>query len=237
MQVTEVARRQVVHNHHDLLGQGLELVALGTYQFEDIGVFLVRHDAGPRGTFIGQLHESEILAVEQAGIIGQLGQCAGDAGQGEGDVALHLATPHLGIDHIIIERLKAQQAGGHRAVKRERRTVAGGRTQRIAVALAESGMQEHHVVHQALGIGPEPQAERRRHGYLQVGVSRHEHVLIGLALRLQRVEELFHQAHDAFQAVAREQLQVEQHLVVARASAMDFLAHIAQAACQHKLHL
>ena len=37
--------------------------------------------------------------------------------------------------------------------------------------------------------------------------------------------------------MAREQFQVYQDLVVARAPGVDFLAHVTQTACQHQLHL
>ena len=98
-------------------------------------------------------------------------------------------------------------------------------------------MQEEHVVHQALGVRTEPETERRGHGYLQMGVAGHEHLLVGLALLLQRVEKAFGQPGNFLQAVTCEQLQVEQHLVVPRTSAVNLLAYIAQPTCQHQFHL
>ena len=37
--------------------------------------------------------------------------------------------------------------------------------------------------------------------------------------------------------MAGKELQVDEHLVVARTSAVDLLAHVAQLACEHELHL
>ena len=68
LQVAEVAARQIVHNEYNLLGQCLDFIAFGTRQFEYVRVFLVRHDARPRGAVVRQLDETEVLRVEQAGI-------------------------------------------------------------------------------------------------------------------------------------------------------------------------
>ena len=98
-------------------------------------------------------------------------------------------------------------------------------------------MQEEHVIHQALGVGTKPEAKRRRHGNLQVGVARHEHTFVALALLNQCLEELLHSLGDGLNLGPGEELQVNEDLVVARTSAMDLLAHIAQPAGQHQLHL
>ena len=45
LKVTEIARRQVVHDEHNLLWQALDLVALGTDKLEDVRILLVRHNA------------------------------------------------------------------------------------------------------------------------------------------------------------------------------------------------
>ena len=83
----------------------------------------------------------------------------------------------------------------------------------------------------------EPQTERRRHGHLQVGIARHEHVLILLALLLQFCEEVVDGLGHEFQLMAGKQLQVHQHLVVARAAGVNFLAHVAKLPCQHQFYL
>ena len=86
-------------------------------------------------------------------------------------------------------------------------------------------------------MGAEPQSERRGHCHLQVCVARHEHVLRLFAAALQGLEELVHKHHHLFQFMTDEELQVDKHLVVARATGMDFLTHIAQAAREQQLHL
>ena len=70
-----------------------------------------------------------------------------------------------------------------------------------------------------------------------MGVSRHEHALVALALGQQLIEKGLHAVGDVHQLMPREQLKVYQHLVVARAPAVYLLAHVAQTARQHQLHL
>ena len=59
LHVAEVAAWQIVRDQRYLLRDGLDAVAFGTRQFKDIGVLFVRHNAGARGTVIGQLYESK----------------------------------------------------------------------------------------------------------------------------------------------------------------------------------
>ena len=72
---------------------------------------------------------------------------------------------------------------------------------------------------------------------MQVGVAGHEDVAVTLALLLQGAEQAAHGLGHAAQAVAGEELEVEQHLVVARTAGMDFLPHVAEAAGEHQLYL
>ena len=189
LQVAEVTARQVVHNERNLLRQSLKLVALGASQLEDIRVLLVRHDAGAGCALLRQLDETEVLAVEEAGIEGKLADGACYARQGEGHVALSLAAPHLGIDHVVVERIEAQQLRRHRAVQRERRAIASGRAKRVAVGDAISCLQEHEIIREALGISTKPKAEAAGHRHLKMRVAWHQHVLVTLALLLQLGEE------------------------------------------------
>ena len=119
LQVAEVAHGQVIHDERHLLRQRLELVALGTDELEDIGILLVGHDRRACGTLFRQLHKREVLRVEQTGIKSHFGDGTCDGGDGEAYVALHLASPHLGIDHIVVHRVEAQQFRCHRAVQGE----------------------------------------------------------------------------------------------------------------------
>ena len=68
LQITEIAGRQIIRNHHDLLGKRLQFIAFSTCQFKDIGILLMRHNAGPRGTVIRQFHETKVLAIKHASI-------------------------------------------------------------------------------------------------------------------------------------------------------------------------
>ena len=79
----------------------------------------MRHDARACGTLLGEFHEVEVLAVEHTCVERHLGHRARHCGEGEGHVALHLASAHLGIDHVVVHRVKTQQPRGHRAVQGE----------------------------------------------------------------------------------------------------------------------
>ena len=70
-----------------------------------------------------------------------------------------------------------------------------------------------------------------------MGVAWHEHVFQLVALGNELVEEHLHQLGNVAQLVASEQFQVDEHLVVARAPAVYLLAHVAQPAGEHQLHL
>ena len=192
LQVAEIAARQVVHNERNLLRQSLKLVALGASQLEDIRVLLVRHDAGAGCALLRQLDETEVLAVEEAGIEGELADGSCYSCKSEGDVALSLAAPHLGIDHVVVERIEAQQLRRHRAVQRERRAVTGGRAKRVAVGDAIGSLQEHEIIREALGISTKPKAEAAGHRHLKMRVAWHQYVFVALALALQLSEETPH---------------------------------------------
>ena len=68
-------------------------------------------------------------------------------------------------------------------------------------------------------------------------VAWHQHILVAITLLYQFVEKLFGKLGNLTYLVADEEFQVHQHLVIPRASAMDFLAHIAQLASEHQFHL
>ena len=178
-----------------------------------------------------------MLRVEQAGVEGQFGQCSGDGSEREGHVALHFASSHLCVDHVVVHGVEAQQVGCQLSVERKAGAIASCRSERVAVGHTPCGLEEEHVVAQTLGVRTEPESEAGRHGHLQVCVSGHEHVLVLFALGEQFVEEQQHAVGHLAQFVAREELQVHQHLIVARASRVYLLAHVAQSACEHQLHL
>ena len=228
LQVAEVAAWQVVHDECHLSGQGLQLVALGACQFEDVGVLLVWHDAGAGGAFLRELDEAEVLAIEETGVEGQFAHCPRYAGQGEADVAFRLAASHLCIDHVVVEGIEAEQLGCHGAVQGERRAVACRRAEGVAVGDAVGSLQHDEVIDEAFRVGTQPEAEAAGHGYLQVGVAGHEDVLVALALPLQFGEECLHVLGHEAQLLADEEFQIDQHLVVAAASGVYLLAHVAE---------
>ena len=96
---------------------------------------------------------------------------------------------------------------------------------------------EAHIIYERLGISAEPKAKGRGHGNLQVRVARHQDLLVLLGELLQAIEEGANLGGDLLQLLAQEELQIDQHLVVARATRVNLLAHIAQAAGQQQLHL
>ena len=102
LQIPEIAGRQIIGNHHNLLWQWLQFIALGTRQFKDIRVLLMGHNAGTCRAIIRQLHETEVLTVEHTSIKSQFGDSSGNTRQSKSYITFHLATPHLGINNIIV---------------------------------------------------------------------------------------------------------------------------------------
>ena len=119
----------------------------------------------------------------------------------------------------------------------ERRAIARSRAEGILVGYVVCGHQHLHVVDERLGIGTEPQSERRGHGHLQVRVSGHQVVLVFLAQLYQAVEQLLDGHTDIQQLVAHEQLEVDEHLIVARAARVNLLADVAELLGEHELDL
>jgi len=232
-----VADRKVGREQGDFVRHRLQAVAAAAHDLEDVGVFLVGHDARSRGEVVGQRHEAEILAHEETYVHRKAAYGGGDGRDGAGRGAFALAAAHLRRHDVVVERFEAHQTGGHRAVERERRAVSGGRAERVLVGDMPCGGNQPHVVYERLGIGAEPESERRGHGDLQVGVPRHQHLLVLFAQALQPVEQRFYGVGCLAQFVAQEKFEVHQHLIVARAARMDLLARVAQPPREHQLHL
>ena len=68
-------------------------------------------------------------------------------------------------------------------------------------------------------------------------IARHEHVLVLVALLYEFIEQHLHGIGYLHQLVTRKQLQVHQHLVIARTSRVYLLAHVAKLAGKQHLHL
>ena len=159
LQITKIPRRQIIHYHHNLLRKSLQLVAFCPCQFKDIRVLFMRHYTGAGSTFIRKFYKAKVLATEHTSVKSHFRNCPGNRSQSKSHITFHLTTPHLRIHHIIIHRIKSQQAGGHLTIERKRRTIPGSRAQRIAVAHFECSLQKHHIVHQTLSIRAKPQAK------------------------------------------------------------------------------
>ena len=166
LQIAVVAQRQVGHEQRDLVGNALQAVALAAHDLEDVGILLVGHDARSGGQLVGERHEAEVLAHVEADVHGEAPQRGGHGGHGRGGGAFALAAAHLRRHDVVVQVGEPQQPRGHRPIQRERRAVAGRRPQRILIGHVVGGRQQSHVVHQRLGIGAEPQPERRGHRHL-----------------------------------------------------------------------
>ncbi len=70
-----------------------------------------------------------------------------------------------------------------------------------------------------------------------MGVARHEHILVLVALGDEFLEERDDVVDDELELVAREEFQVDEHLVVARAAGVDLLAEVAELAGEEEFDL
>ena len=72
---------------------------------------------------------------------------------------------------------------------------------------------------------------------MQMGVSGDNDVFVVVALLDKDVEKSSNGFNEVFNARANKEFQVDEHLVVARASGMDFFADVAKSSSQKKLNL
>lgn len=70
-----------------------------------------------------------------------------------------------------------------------------------------------------------------------MGITGHEDILVAVALTDEHAEELLDGQGDVLDLLAGEELEVEQHLIVARTTAMYLLAYVTQLAGEHELYL
>ena len=153
------------------------------------------------------------------------------------DGPLRLPTAHLRRHHIVMRIGKPKQLRRHLPIQRKRRPVAGSRTKRILVGDIICGEHKLHIVGQWLSICPKPQTERRRHRYLKMRISRHKLILMLLWKGLQPPEKPLHCLRDSLQLIAEKQLQVYEHLIIARTPRMYLLSDIPKTRSQQELHL
>ena len=146
LEVAEVAGGEVVGNHCDFHGESLEFVAFSSSQFENVGVFLVRHNRRAGGELIGEFDEAEVLGIEHASVEGEFANCRGDRSDSIGNNTLGFAAPHLSVNDVVVHGFKAEEVGGHGAVEREGRSVAGSRAEGVAVGYFVGGAKNREVV-------------------------------------------------------------------------------------------
>ena len=85
----------------------------------------MRHDARTGGQFGRVGDEIEILVQEHRIVHRKPGQRGGYRGHGLRHDPFGFPASHLGVYHVVTQRVEAEQLGGHRAVERERRAVTG----------------------------------------------------------------------------------------------------------------
>ena len=66
----------------------------------------MRHDTGAGRELIRQFNEAKVLAIEHTSVERQLGERSGDTRHSESYGAFHLATSHLGVYHIVVQRVE-----------------------------------------------------------------------------------------------------------------------------------
>ena len=85
----------------------------------------MRHDTGAGRELIRQFDEAKVLAIEHTSIKRKFRNGPGNSGKCKSYITLHFATPHLGVYHIIIQRIKTKQTSRHRTVQWKRGAITG----------------------------------------------------------------------------------------------------------------
>ena len=173
-----VATGQVVGDQYQLVGYGLESVALTAHQFKHIRVFFMGHNAGTSGKLIRKGDKIEVLAHIQTDVHRHFGQGGGNTAHSKGCCLFYLATAHLCGHHIVFHGFKAHFLGGKTTVYREGTSITGGTTQGILVCYLIGGIHKVKIVYQTFGIGGKPESKGRGHGNLQVCIARQHHLLM-----------------------------------------------------------
>ena len=101
---------------------------------------------------------------------------------------------------------------------------------------AEGTLTEDEI-RKGLGIGAEPQPEAAWHCNLEMRVARHQHVFVFFRQADVCAEQRFHRLDDRLELGSCKQPHGCHHLVVARASGVDFLSRVAELGGKLKLYL
>ncbi len=112
LHIAVVAGGQVVGEEGEFVGDSLNAVAASPDDFENVGIFFVRHDAGPGGEGIREADEAKILVHVQADIVGQFGQGSRDGGHRGGGGFFRFAPGHLRVHDVVVHGGESKQARG-----------------------------------------------------------------------------------------------------------------------------
>ena len=93
----------------------------------------MRHYARAGRKLIGQRDKAKVLAHIHAHVHGEMAQSRSYSRYGKGDGTLCLAAAHLSGDNIVMQIGEMEKFGCLATVERERRAIAGCRTERILI--------------------------------------------------------------------------------------------------------
>jgi len=105
-------------------------------QLEEIGIPLVRHDAGPGSEVGRQDQKSELVGAEENDVAGELGEFVAQLSAPEEDAGLELTSTILHRGHVVLDVAKSERAGSYFAFQREWDAVARGTAQWRAIDLS-----------------------------------------------------------------------------------------------------
>ena len=109
LHVPEIARREVAGDVPERPRDALDAVAMAPDQFEDVRILLLWHDAGAGGEGVRQVQEPEVLAGEQAAVIGQPADGLRHGAVGPGHHPFAPSPGHLRVDAVVVQRSEAQE--------------------------------------------------------------------------------------------------------------------------------
>ena len=141
-------------------------------ELEQIGITLVRHDAGARRQ-IGRQNQEPVLVGREVNHVGaELGQLVRKLNAPEEHQRLQLAAAVLDQGDVVFHLTEGQRPRGDLALNRQRHSVPCGAAERRAVHLDPHGREQFHRVQDAFRKRRSPQPRRRWHGPTRVGIAR-----------------------------------------------------------------
>src|SRR5688500_15502655 len=132
-------------------------------ELEEIGVPLVRHDAGAGCQLAGKGEIAELLSAEDDDVLANPGNIVAKLGAPEQHGCLQLSAPSLHRCDVEIETLEAEGASDHAARQRQRDAIAGGAYERRAIHAFPHCRQRLERIEQSLGEGTGPETDGGGH--------------------------------------------------------------------------